>query len=246
MRNRFIGDFTEPPEHLCSFMAAPVAGAALASAAAPTIATAAIGTSALPVGMSFASFAAPALASTTTLASAATAGGVLAGVGAAAKAAAPYLSAAGTLVNVLGQVQAGRNARAQGAAMQKAAEYEAERMKDRANAERAIGQRKAINERRRTEFAQSALQARAAASGAGLGPGVVDLAGDIEQEGEFRALNALYEGEERARGLDTSASLSRFEGDQYYKAGKTRARGYYMGAAGAGLDRGASLFEKYG
>ena len=57
-----------------------------------------------------------------------------------------------------------------------------------------------------------------AASGSG-GVGLDSIIGGIGAEGEFRALNELFMGEEAARGLETQASFRTFEGLQERRAG---------------------------
>ena len=104
-----------------------------------------------------------------------------------------------------------------------------------------------MNERRNTKLVQSALVARAAASGAGASdPTVNKLARDIAEEGELRSAMALYEGEARAGGLRGAASLSRFRGGQALKAGKTKRRAYTGSAAATLLGGAATMFSKYG
>jgi len=154
---------------------------------------------------------------------------------------------AGTAMSVAGNVQAGKAAAAQGKAQQQAADYMAQQANVQAGQERSAAQRRAIAQRRQTERVQSNLQARAAASGAGaLDPGTIDLTGDIAQEGEYRALTALYEGEDRARGLQTQAALRSYEGNAAALAGKNAQGIYNMQAVGSALSGASTLFSKYG
>lgn len=143
------------------------------------------------------------------------------------------LSVAGTAASALGAVQSGRS-------QQQAANYQAAQYTQQAGQQRATAQRAAMEQRRRARLAQSSLQARAAASGAGaLDPTVLDLEGNIAGEGEYRALTALYEGEEQARGLENAASVKRFEGKQARSAGNARAMNSVIGGA-------STLFERFG
>lgn len=136
-------------------------------------------------------------------------------------------------LSALGAIQAGN-------AQNDAAKFQAAQMEQQAGQERASAQRAMIEQRRKERFAQSRLQAVAAASGAGAtDPTVLDLSGDIAQEGEYRALTALFEGEERARGLQMGASAKRYEGAAAKQAG-------YIGAATTMLGAGSSLYDKYG
>ena len=146
---------------------------------------------------------------------------------------------------------------------QQAADVRALQFEQQAGQERAASQREAAAARRRKRLAQSTLQARAAASGAGaLDPTVLDLEGDIEEEGEFQALSALFEGESRARDLEFGATLERhggegalFVGQQQAAASRraaatTALRG--IGSTASGLatllstSSGKTLLDKYG
>lgn len=138
------------------------------------------------------------------------------------------LSAAGTAVSGLGAIQSGR---AQGAA----SEYQAAQLDAAAKTERASAQRKAEEDRRQTQVMQSRARAVGAASGGGID---FELAGDIEAEGEYRALTSLWEGEEAAKGREAQAAASRFEGRQAKRSGLLKA-GRTI------LDAGTSFYEKY-
>lgn len=125
-----------------------------------------------------------------------------------------------------------------GKAEQRAAEHQAAQARQQAGQERASSQRAAIEQRRQGRFLASKALARAAASGAGAGdPTVENILGNIGAEGEFRALNELFIGEERARGLETQADLKIFEGKEARRASKTQAFTQVLGG-------GASVFDR--
>ena len=193
------------------------------------------------------------------------------------------MAVVGTLVGVAGNVQAGQNAYSASqatAAGQEAegqyrgaaadarkveSDFEAQQMDAKAISERATSHRAAAEERRQMRLAQSKLLARAAAGGGGaLDPTVVNLDAQLEGEGEYRALTQLFQGEERARDLESGAALKRYEGAQYGVAGNyARASGkrtatltrqggsqardsYNMKAVGTLVGGGGSLAGKYG
>lgn len=159
------------------------------------------------------------------------------------------LQASGTLLSASSQLAQARASGAAGEAIRKAKEFEAGQMTVRAGQARAVSQREAAEARRKGRFIQSALQARAAASGAGAtDPTVAKLAGDIAAEAELRSLTALFGGEEQARLLESGAAVRRFEGEQAVRAGKIARRAGFMKAGATllgGFGRG-SLFEKFG
>jgi hypothetical protein len=180
-------------------------------------------------------------------------GGLFASLAPAAsafKTAIPYISAAGTILQTAQMYTAGKQAKAAGEAQQKMAEYEAEQLETRAGQERAMAQRRMLQARKKTDLAQSRLQALSAAGGGGaLDPGVFDLAEDLEGEGEESALYELYTGEERAKGLTSQAGARRTEGTIANEAGRAKRGGYMLSAGGTlleGAARSYSLYDKYG
>lgn len=117
---------------------------------------------------------------------------------------------------------------------------EAEQIDIQAGKERASSQRASIEERRQAAKVSSRALALAAASGAGASdPSVINNIAEIEGEGEYRALTALYNGEETARGQE-------FEADNRRKEAKNVKKAALVKAAGTILSTGSSLFGKYG
>lgn len=139
----------------------------------------------------------------------------------------PYIiAAAGTLL--------------QGKSAQKAGESEAAQLESIAGQTRAASQREMANQRRSARYAQSRALAVAAASGAGASdPTVVNLIGELEGEGEYGALAAMYEGEERARNLEFGAAMAR-------KQGKAAMGASAFSAGTTLLSGGSSWYDKYG
>lgn len=168
------------------------------------------------------------------LSAAGSAGAAAAGTAAATTAAASgwatALMAAGTVLSAVSSVQQGKAAETQ-------AKYEAAQMERNAISEGASAQRAAIEQRRSARLAQSRVQALA--GGSGMDAGVVDIMEDLEGEGEYRAMTALYEGKNRAAGLGSQAAATRYSGKQAKTAGMIRG-------AGSLLSSGSSLYEKYG
>lgn len=150
------------------------------------------------------------------------------------------LMVGGTILSAAGQVQQGYAAEAAAKAQAQALEYQKSQMEVNAGQERAMAQRRAIEESRQKRLAQSALQARSAAGGGGtLDGSVVEIFGDLEEEGQYNANVALYEGEERARDLESGATLKQYEADQERRAGKYARQSSFL-QAGATLLSGAS------
>lgn len=117
---------------------------------------------------------------------------------------------------------------------------QATQLEANAGLERASSQRAASDERRQARLAASRGLAVAAASGGGVDdPTVVNTLARLEGEGEYRALTALYNGEETARGMEQQAAANRRGAKATKKAG-------YLNAAGSILSAGSSLYSRYG
>lgn len=117
---------------------------------------------------------------------------------------------------------------------------EAAQLEANAGQERAVGQRAAMDERRQGRLASSRALAIAAASGASADdPTIVNALADLEGEGEYRALTALYEGNVAGDDLARQAQSRR-------KEAKNVKRASYFKAAGTILGAGSSLADRYG
>lgn len=140
---------------------------------------------------------------------------------------------AGTLLSAFGSIREGKEAK-------KAADTEAARLRRQAGQTRASAQREALESRRMSRYAQSRAQALAAAGGGGASdPTVQNILADLAGEGEYGALTALFEGEERALGMEDTATAVQREG----RAKRTSG---YLQAAGTLLSGGSSFASKYG
>ena len=128
---------------------------------------------------------------------------------------------------------------AAGKAQQKVLNHQAAQARQAAGQERASSQRAAAEQKRRGRLVSSRALALSAASGGGTGGNVETILGDIGAEGEFRALNELFIGEERARNLETQSDVKVFEGKEAVRAAKSKAT---LGV----LNSGISMYAKYG
>jgi len=138
------------------------------------------------------------------------------------------LAAGGTILSTAGAIQQGNAANA-------AAEYNARQLEASAKTEKAAAQRQANEQTRQKELTLSRARTVAAASGGGQD---VPLMGQIEEDGQLRALTALWEGDEAAAGRNAQAASARLEGKQAKRAGVVRG----LTTLGEG---GSSLYEKY-
>lgn len=140
-------------------------------------------------------------------------------------------SVGGSVLSGLGQMQAGKAANAN-------AKFQAAQMEQQAGQERASSQREAIAQRRQANIMRSNAQAAAAASGGGAtDPTVLNITGNLAKEGEYNALSALFEGEERARGLNLQATTTRMEGKQAKKQGMIGGAATIIGGVGSAMSK---------
>lgn len=120
---------------------------------------------------------------------------------------------AGTLLSASGTILGSRSEA-------KALNSQARQYDDMAGNTRATSQRSAREERRQARLASSRGLAVAAASGGGASdPTVVNMMADLEGEGEYRALSAMYEGETQARQYEAEAQARRKEAKNVKRAG---------------------------
>ncbi len=117
---------------------------------------------------------------------------------------------------------------------------QARQYETQAGLERASSQREAIDERRQAELVSSRALAVAGASGGGVSdPTVINTIADIQAEGEYRALTALYNGETQAQSYEAQAAARRKEAKRAKRAGA-------ISAAATILEGGSSIASRYG
>jgi len=138
----------------------------------------------------------------------------------------------GTVMRASGIVQ-------QGDARAAELEFGASQFDVLAGQERASSQRAAQEERRQGKLRSSRALAVAAASGGGTGGTVENIISDLDAETAFRANTALFQGESKARFLESQAIANRFGGQQAKRASRIAAFGTIFSGTG-------SLFGKYG
>jgi leucyl aminopeptidase (aminopeptidase T) len=117
---------------------------------------------------------------------------------------------------------------------------EATQLETQAGLERASSHRAAMEERRQARLAASRGLTVAAASGASVDdPTVVNILSRIEGEGEYRALSALYEGDQTALGMEAEAAAKR-------RGAKSTKTAGYIKAGSTILSAGSSMYDRYG
>lgn len=143
--------------------------------------------------------------------------------------AAPYIALATTAVQGYNQIEQGKAAKSDADAVAIQQEREGK-------AAQAEAQREALNERKKANYAASRALAVSAASGAGVAD---DAIADLQAEGDYRVLSALYSG-------DTDAQLASFAAGATRREGRARKRGSYMNAGSTILGGASDFYSKYG
>lgn len=149
------------------------------------------------------------------------------------------IQAAGTLMGGSAAADAGQRA-------QQAQYFKAAQEEQAAQESRAASQRVSLDKDREGRLLQSKLQANAAASGGGASdPGIVTLAQGIAGRSEYDSLMEMYKGENRARGLEDTATGSRLSGDAAKAEGDAKKTASYFSAAGTLIGSAGSAYKTY-
>lgn len=127
-----------------------------------------------------------------------------------------------------------------GMQQRRAADQNAAMLHQEAGQSVASGIQGAISTRRQADYVASNARARIAGSGmTTTGTTAENIVGQIEGEGEYRALTSLYQGKDSAQQLDLRAQGVRNEG----KAAETAG---WMSGISSVLTGGSSFYDKYG
>lgn len=127
------------------------------------------------------------------------------------------LQAGSTLLSMKSSLDQGEQA------MENAYETASE-LEDQGDAALAASTRKAAAKRREGDrMASNAQAAMAAGGGVTDDAGALETFADIDERSQFNSLAALFEGKTARQGKRRQARITRREGRQAYKAGRTRA-----------------------
>jgi len=138
----------------------------------------------------------------------------------------PIVGLLGTAVSAYGTIA---GSRAQAASL----DYQAKVARQKGAQEEASAQRQALDTARKTQLAQSTLQARAAGSGAGASdPTVIDLASDIAGRGKYQGLLQQSEGAFKNWDYQTEAAGKEASASAYRDYGTLSAAGTLLGGVG--------------
>lgn len=153
------------------------------------------------------------------------------------------LQVAGSAVSAMGTIAGGRAAEQAGMLQQQAMEYRAKQEEIAANQSRAEAQRAAFEKQREGRLLLSQLVARAAAGGGGVDdPTTLNLGGNIKGRAEYNVLLEMYKGENRARGLEDSATASRYTGMAALYEGQAKRQAATSSALGTIISGAGSVF----
>lgn len=139
----------------------------------------------------------------------------------------------GAAISAYGTIAGGKAAREMGE-IEKAQYYE------KALKVEAVAQREAIAERDKAGLYKSRAKAVTAASGfASDDPGATRIQHDLDAQGEYNAMAALYSGYQQSKDLRNQGNVAEADGENAYKASKVSALTNL-------LQTGGSMFMSYG
>ena len=139
----------------------------------------------------------------------------------------------GAAISAYGTIAGGKAAREMGE-IEKAQYYE------KALKVEAVAQREAIAERDKAGLYKSRAKAVTAASGfASDDPGAARIQQDLDAQGEYNAMAALYSGYQQSKDLRNQGNVAEADGENAYKASKVSALTNL-------LQTGGSMFMSYG
>lgn len=153
---------------------------------------------------------------------------------------------AGTAMQAYGNYQSAGAVERMAARKRQAASYTASGLNVAADQQIAASQLGAAEARRQGNLANSAVLARAAASGADArSPDVVNLIARNSAETEYRAALAAYQGDEAARQLRTKAGEVTYGAALYSADAADAASAYRSKAITTVLSNAGTMYSKY-
>lgn len=123
----------------------------------------------------------------------------------------------GAGISAAGSIQQGNQARRLG-------NYQAAQLNQQAGQDQATAQRVAEGQKLQADLAASRAKTLIGAGGGKISdPTVVDILGDIQGQGEYNSMSALFNGTERANNANDQAAAARYSGNQAFQAGQIKA-----------------------
>lgn len=133
---------------------------------------------------------------------------------------------------------------------QQAAQFQADQLKDNANAAEAAAQRDAAEAARQAQLVMSRSLAVAAASGGGASdPTIVSIIARQAEQGAYNQAAALYQGQSQARVMRLQAKAKEYEGEMTALNSAVESVGSFAKASGSLVGsqaRNASLYQRFG
>jgi hypothetical protein len=142
----------------------------------------------------------------------------------AAAIALPSLGTLGAIANIGGTALSAKSALDQGKYQEELGQAQNEALQQKANQDAAAAQRQQEQTNRQTQFTLSRDQAISAASGgSATDPSVLNVEGQVAQQGDYNALTALYNGQSRAQADQYQGSIDLFQGNRAGQAAPLNA-----------------------
>lgn len=157
---------------------------------------------------------------------------------------APYLSVASGVIGAIGAISQGNANAASENSAARAAEYNAQMNRQRADMVLQQGNQQEEDKRRESRVKMGNLRAGLAENGIGLDSGTgADLVQESSLNSELDALNIRYGAQVNARGYTAQAALDDYSADSARGRAKTARTAGYLGAASSALTGAAGYYQ---
>lgn len=157
------------------------------------------------------------------------------------------MTAASAGLSAAGTIAGGNTAKTAGLLQQKADKYKADQIRANEGSEIGAAQRQMLETQFKTKQLSSTLEARGTAGGINTDVGSpLAISKSIASRGSYQALMDLYNGQNRAVGLENEAKGAEFSGDVAAWAGEEQKKLSRINALATIAGGGANMAKTYG
>lgn len=159
------------------------------------------------------------------------------------------MAVAGSAMSAAGTLAGGSAAELAGRMKQTSDQFQADQLRENAASEIGASQRTMLDTQAKTRALTNSVVARAAGSGINAGVGTpVDLVSGIAKTGTYHAAMDLFNGENKATGMENQAADLEYSGNAAKIGGDMAQSASYLSAAGtlaSGVSSGAQTYAKF-
>lgn len=157
------------------------------------------------------------------------------------------LQGVGTAISAVSTIAGGNNAAAMGAAQKNAAYAQAEQLRAQEGTAIGAAQREMLDTQAKAKMLMSTVRANAAAGGVNAAEGSpLQVTQQIAKRGSYQAAMDLWQGQNKAVGLENESTSLKYGGDVAEAAGKMEQQASLGKALATIAGGGASMYKTYG